>query len=319
MIHKARILIAIPILSLFSAGALSASDDWSFKIGTYMESESHFGEYTDDNMIITPALTFGIENNNVPLYFNFVFENRDKHSNSADENIGDELRHRYHMGTRFNLGGLSVNPEYELRIKNYLGSSFNEKSVLENRFHIKMAAPLNDTLGIYANLMPTLIINNGASSREDGTADKQSYNDYYQEMEVGMKYNFSSASSVALGVYNELGARKQFENSDGSVNNGQSYLTNEFQARVYYNHTLDNGISLNPYARIGLYKKSFSQTAGGEEMAEDFRRDRIGLKMSYTADNGIKPFTEMYYQNENMAEEENRHRVLWKVGVEYSF
>lgn len=61
------------------------------------------------------------------------------------------------------------------------------------------------------------------------------------------------------------------------------------------------------------------EEAGGADTTKDFRGDRFGVKLNYLADNGIAPHFEAYYQHSNFGEKPHQHRLMWKVGLDYSF
>ncbi|MBF9014307.1 MULTISPECIES: hypothetical protein [unclassified Oceanispirochaeta] len=261
-------------------------------MGTYLENETNIHEeHRESDLQITPALTFAVSNDNLPLYLKVEAENRmagDYYFDELDYQSGHTVRQKIMLGGTFGLGKVSFNPEYELRINTPARGDYLDSN-MENRFKMNFGIPLGSQL-TYINLMPTFKVN----ANQD--------NNFYSETEIGYKHNFNNNQSAAVGIYNE------FEKKD-------ELNAVEFQARLYYNHKFDNGISLNPFARIGLYRHVISEG----ESAQDLRRDRVGIKTSYNADNGLSPYTEMWYQNTNIAEDKNRHTILWKVGVSYSF
>jgi len=138
---------------------------------------------------------------------------------------------------------------------------------------------------------------------------------------LGADISSPPAQSLGFSVYNEMEMKEQVE-AGGTINNGGTYKFYEFQLRIKYSYLFGNGILLTPFARIGLLKKSFQQD-GGSEYENNNRRDRFGLQVGYSAENGLRTFGEFYYQRENMesfeVEADPRHRILWKLGMEYSF
>ncbi|MDC7235375.1 MAG: hypothetical protein PQJ58_19260 [Spirochaetales bacterium] len=291
---KKSLIFAIIGLAVFIP-TLSAdsSSPWNFSVGTYMENEMNTDEADkDSDLFISPGVTFGISHDEIPLYMKVEAENRQAGSyyrEDTGQRLGHTVRQKLMFGGKFGLGGIAFNPEYELRIHTPAGIGYEGNSY-ENRFKLNFDFPVSEH-NVYLNMMPTYRVNNGKD------------NTYYHEVETGFRYRFNGTQSFALGLYNEL---ENFDN-DG--------LYNEVQARLYYNHQFSNGINFNPYARIGLYRQYYN----GDENVVDTLRQRAGLKMSYSAENGVSPFTEVWYQNTNLKEDQNVNTVMWKVGVSYSF
>jgi len=169
------------VLSLAVAG-----DDWVFSVNTFMESEEHAGVYSGSDMILAPGIGFGLANSGIG-YFKYTFENRNRHSSSDSESIGDEMRSKFQLGRAFSFGSVTLRPEYELRMKNYKRIHPADKAIYENRFHLDTAVPLDRGWSVFLNLMPTCTV-----SIDPGRAtETAAYIDYYQEAELGGGYQLS--------------------------------------------------------------------------------------------------------------------------------
>ena len=165
--------------------------------------------------------------------------------------------------------------------------------------------------------MPTLIINiNENRSDIDG---ELVFQDYYQEVEIGAGWSWNPNNTLLFSLYNELGIDERVRNSSGSINNGSSYYKYEFQFRLVYQHRSNNGIQLNPFARIGIVRNLLHEITPGVIKSYNFRRDRIGVNINYTTENGISPNLECYYQRSNMGPGPIEHRLAWTVGMDYTF
>lgn len=291
MINKLSLLTLVSLLLTLTV-PLFAAEQWDFKVGTYLENETNINEeHRESDLQITPALTFAVSNNNIPIYFKVEAENRmagKYYSESLGFQGGHTVRQKVMLGGTLGLGNLSFKPEYELRINTPARTEYQDSN-FENRFKLNFGLTMGSHIS-YLNLMPTLKVD----SNQEGN--------FYSEAEIGYKYIFNKNQNSAIAIYNE------FENKN-------DLNAVEFQARLYYNHTFLNGISLNPFARIGLYRHVIS----GGQTVQDLRRDRVGLNISYNVQNGLSPYGEMWYQNTNYAEDQNQHTVLWKVGFSYSF
>lgn len=299
---------------------LTAGENVTTTIGTYMESESNNAEYSGSNMLLAPGLQIGVSKNESGPYINFVFENRDYsyNSNNINRNKGDQYREKFYLGIKTHIGNVSFNPEYELRIETYNRYSIAEKSTFENRFHLKSQFPAGDKAQLFLLLMPTLKIDN-TSSRQQYASGSKTYMDYYQETEFGIRINWNR-ETLSFSLYNEYENEKNYLWDDGSINGGDTYSYYEFQIRASYRHSFKSGINLSPFARVGIVRNKIYQSAGGHRYTENFRRDRYGIVLDYKAPNGIRPYFETYYQRSNMGTgNPTKNMLFWKLGLSYSF
>lgn len=285
--------VFIIFIYLLSCGAsLSAEDLWNVTFGTYLESEINTNKiHRDSDLHITPALTSKISNTTLPLYLKIEMENRkagEYYFNDLDYQGGHKIRQKLMFGGSFGQKSVIFKPEYELRIDSSARGEYLESN-LENRFKLNFLFPVASN-SIYIDLMPTWKV------------FSESDNNFYQESEAGFKYSINRNQSAALAIYN-------------SFENKKSLNAFEFQARIYYNYKFKNGISLNPFARIGLSRQIISSN----ETKINLRRDRLGLKIAQTVENGLAPYAEFWYQHTNDTEDQNQHTILWKIGLSYSF
>jgi hypothetical protein len=306
-------------LLLFSVFHLSAGENAYWTVGTYIESETNNEPYSELNLVIVPGLECSVLGNDVPYFFAYGFEHRDFHFNASQGSKykGNELRNKFLIGYRITSDKLSFKPVYELRVRYFIGYSPSDLAIYENRFHLDLIFYTDSRWIFYLDLMPTLIIDI-TDSRSD-TGESEIYTDYYQEVGAGARILLYDRDILSFGIYNELGINEKVRLADGSLNNGSKINFYEFQIRLSYIHIFLNGIVIAPFARIGLVRNLLYVDAGGVDITKDFRRDRIGVKLNYLADNGIAPNFEAYYQHSNVGDNPHQHRLMWKVGLDYSF
>ncbi len=296
---------------------LAAEPGVTTTVGTFIETKTNNAHWAAANLTVVPGINLGIRGNETPLYGWFHFENRQQAVFSVNGYGGQELRHKYRFGSNLKLGSTSFNPEYELRIKNFVGYPTSLFSIFENRFKLNFAIPIHSKWNLYIELMPTLIIN--INENRDDIGGELVFQDYYQEVEIGAGWSWNPDNTLLFSLYNELGIDERVRNSSGSINNGSSYYKYEFQFRLVYQHRFNNGIQLNPFARIGIVRNFLYKITPGVIESYNFRRDRIGVNLNYTTENGISPNLECYYQRSNMGLEPIEHRLAWTVGMDYTF
>jgi hypothetical protein len=297
---------------------LTALDKTGLDFATFIETETNNSPYSGENLILVPGLIMGIKGLETPVYGRFSFENRMKAENSADDYQGNELRHIYVVGGRIGeSGGHTFNPELEIRVKNYVGYSFDDKSNIENRFHLRFLFPVGRGWSILLNTMPTLLLASSTSSREEGATGNTTYFDFYNESLLGTVWKINQKNSLTAAFYNELRDYQDYEWSDGSVNDGGIRLMNEFQFRLSWTGSFSNGVVLVPFVRIGIVRNEYYVDAGGVERTEDYRRDRYGVLIRNTSSD-LTPFLEAYYQYQEENGATPQHMMFWKVGMNYS-
>ncbi len=268
-------LISMVLLIAVAAPVFADSSDWNFRIGSHLENTIMLDEDRAGDSQVNPALIFRAGYKNV--YLQLEGENR---TGASSDHIA---RQKVRVGGRTSFGALAFSPEYELRINTPVQGEYSDSN-WENRFKLNFTGNFGDHRP-YLNMMPTWKVN--ASSDDN----------YYHEMELGYRYMISGTQNVAFGIYNELNV-----NSDDT-------LHNELQARIYYTYTMDNGISVSPFARIGLYRT--------RNDVQDWRRDRAGFKLDYSAPNGLAPYGEMYWEGTEKSDYEQK--IVVKMGASYSF
>lgn len=286
-------------------------------VGTYIETETNNAVWAAGNLTVAPGLIFGLKGKETPLYGRIEFENRQQAKFAVSGYTGQELRTKFKIGGDVKFGKISFNPEYELRFKAYVGQPLSELSIYENRFHLNFTFPVGEKWSVYLKAMPTLIVNINDSRDESG--DENVFQDYYQEIELGTAWAWNQNNTLLLGIYNELGFNEKVENPSGVINGGKNFEMYEFQFRIIYRHKFGNGINLDPFARIGIVRNLLYQTSPDDISTENFRRDRFGVNVKYSAENGITPYMQTYYQRSNMGDDPVQHRFELKVGLDYVF
>ena len=88
-----------------------------------------------------------------------------------------------------------------------------------------------------------------------------------------------------------------------------------------YEKKFDNGIAVSPFIRYSVSSKT--ENSNGVDTDHD-GKVRYGLKMGYTADNGIGVYAETYYQNEPKEntpgpDSPDKNRVFFKLVLDYKF
>lgn len=313
-----RINLAISVILLvFGCSTLGAESGVLTTVGTFIETETNNAHWAAANLTVAPGLNFGLAGKVVPIYGWLHFENRELAAISENGYTGQELRSKFRFGSNLKLEKTAFNPEYELRVKYFVGIPVSELSIYENRFKLNFNFPVGNNWAIYLKAMPTLIIN--INENRDDTGGEKVFLDYYQEFELGAGWSWNQHNTLLLGIYNELGIDQAVTNSDGSINGGKNFGLYEFQARLVYKHEFRNGIHLDPFARIGIVRNFLYEKTPGEITTGNFRRDRFGFNLKYSAENGLRPNMEGYYQRSNMGSGPVQHRFYWKIGLDYQF
>ena len=315
-----RRLVALVLstgLVLVPLAGIGAQQKVAGTLGAFTENEINNAPYASGNLYLVPGLTASLRSLSVPIYGKLQFENRMKPSALAgDTYAGTELRHRYHVGGTLELlDGYVFNPEYEARLKNYVGSDFRDRGVWENRIHLSFLLRLNPSWDLVVRAMPTYILENNATDPRGGGTT--SYSDFYSEPSLGPSWTIDSRNKLSLLVYEEMRLYEQFETAPGTLNNGGTFRMVEMQVRLIWAHKFRNGISIGPYARAGIFRHEYSRT-GGTTVAADYRRDRVGLTLRYNAEEGgINPYMETYWQRQEQNGADPQHRFMFKMGFDY--
>lgn len=310
------IILTYPV----AVSVLHAGENVNTTVGTYIETQINNEAYASDNLVIVPGLKFRIAGASFPMYFQYVFENRDKNHDPSGGSAytGNELRSKFHIGYPFMPGDFSFKPEYELRVKYYVGQPPSEQAVYENRFHLNTGMDTASMWSFYLNYMPTLIFDICDDRSVGGQVE--TYTDYYHEAEIGAGLALNQSNSIKVGLYSEVGIDDFIGDSGSNLTDGQYLYKYEFQLRLYYQHTFPSGLVLAPFARIGLIRKyAYYDEPGNDHYLKDYRRSRYGMKISSSVSNALTPFFEGYYQHSNMGDGVQNHRMMWKVGMDYTF
>ncbi len=284
-----KIISAVLLIAL--AAPVFASD-WGFTVGAHMENEMNLeDEFAGSDLYISPAVNFKVQYKDV--YVKVEGENRiGSEAYLTGGESGHNLRQKVMVGGKMGFGALTFTPEYELRMTTPVDDGYDmDGTAFENRFKLRFGMNMGDHRP-WLNMMPTV--------KTSATGN----NTYYHEVELGYRYMISGNQNVALGLYNEF-----------STVYDSSKTNNELQARLYYSYKFDSGITLAPFARIGLYR----DRAGADD---NQRRDRVGAKVSYSAPNGVAPFAEAWWQGTQRdvaGLPDYNNRIMFKMGATYSW
>ena len=294
------------VLSLFLGlmGSAYALEKVDITTGVYMESENHNAEYNSSDVTVH-GVRAKLDFKDFPLWTEFAYEYRNADSLSGHQ--GDEDRYKFMLGSRFNAGDFSFRPEYELRVGDKRESP--EKNV-GHRFKPNWGYKFNDQWSLFNGWLFAYEPNKAYR----GYSETKTWDDYYHEIETGLKFKFADDQAVAFGFYNEY---KKEEKSDMYQ---RAKKFDEWQIRLAYEKKFDNGILVSPFARITVSQK--------EEAKEGYDikskgKGRYGVKMGYAADNGLGVYGETYYQNEPREvdghDQSDKNRFFLKLGVDYTF
>ncbi len=269
---KKRIAFLVTAVLLITMAAPVFADDLKFTIGSFVETKSNL----DDNI---QASGGGIIGADFKVQYNDLYVKIAEESRSG----GSALRQKYILGyNTLSFGAFSLKPEYEFRTNSAMDDMFGDSAEYEHRFKLNFGGKFGDHRA-YLNTMPTL---------------KHDSDDlwYFHEVELGYRFMISGSRNFALALFNEL--EMTGDNSD--------IEQNEIQVRLYYSHKFENGISVNPYARISVYRKALGE------------RYRVGSKLSYSASNGLAPFGEVYWEGTDKASGFTND-LMAKFGMSYSW
>ncbi len=295
------------LLSFFLGiyGSSHALEKLDITTGTYIESENHNATYNSSDVTVH-GFRVNLNAKDFPLWTEFVYEYRNADSPSGHANDAD--RYKFMLGSGFNYGGFVFKPEYELRITDLRESP---QKATDHRFKPNWGYKFNDQWSLFNGWLF------GYRMTDDyrGHLETKSWDDYFHELETGVKYKFSGDQAVVFSVYNEY---VKNEKSDLEY---RAYKFEDWQIRVAYEKKFDNGVSVTPFIRYSV--TSTSKYTGGVDGDHD-GKGRYGVKMGYTADNGISVSGETYYQDEPQKRSEgqdkaNKNRVFFKLGLDYKF
>ena len=269
-----------------------------------MESEDHNSEYSSSDLDVK-GIKLKAAMKEIPLWVEFNYEYRNV---NLSGHTGDEDRYKFMIGYKFEAGSFVFRPEYELRIRELRESPDEQWG---NRFKPNWDYKFNDQWTLFNNWMFTY----QPTKAYRGMSDTKNWDDYYHEIETGIKYKFEGNQAVLFSVYNE------YEKDEKSPAQVQAYSYDEWQLRLAYEKKFNNGVFVSPFVRIGIDKSE--KTVLGYDN-DNKLRNRYGAKMGYTAENGIGVYGEAYYQDEEMqtasgVKMNERDKVFLKLGVDYTF
>lgn len=294
------------ILGLFlgMVGSTYALEKLDITVGGYLESENHNAEYSSSDLDVT-GVRVKLALKDIPLWTEFAYEYRNA---NLSGHTGDEDRYKFMIGYKFEAGSFVFRPEYELRVRELRESPDEQWG---NRFKPNWDYKFNDQWTLFNNWMFTY----QPTKADRGTADAKNWDDYYHEIETGVKYKFEGNQAVLFSIYNE------YEKDEKSPAYVQAYSYDEWQVRLAYEKKFDNGVFVSPFVRIGI-DKSEETTLGYDN--DHKLRNRYGAKMGYVADNGIGVYGEAYYQDEEMQNAAgvkmgDRDKMFFKLGLDYKF
>lgn len=285
--------------------------------GAFTESQLNNEPYASGNLFLVPGMSVSLRGLDIPIFGKIQFENRMKPGTLAGNTYLDtELRHRYHFGGILELiPGYTFTPEYEARIKNYAGYDFHDKSIWENRFHMNFSLHLAPAWKLVIMAMPTWVLEHDSTDPRGGGVS--AYSDFYSEASLGPSWTISSRDALSLMLYEESKIYQQFETSPGTLNNGLAFRMLEFQVRIIWSHQFQSGISINPFARIGIIRNVYTQTGGTVDVSDE-RRNRFGFTLRGDAsEGGTSLYMESYYQRQEQNGSTPVHRFMFKLGCDY--
>ena len=295
------------VLSLFLGlvGSIHALEKLDITTGTYIESENHNATYNSSDVTVH-GFRVNLNAKDFPLWTEFVYEYRN--ADSASGHQGDADRYKVMLGSNFNFGDFSFKPVYELRITDMRESS--EKTT-DHRFQPNWGYKFNDQWSLFNGWLFGL--------RQDdayrGYSEVKSWDDYFHELETGVKYKFTDDQAVSFSIYNE------YVKSEKSDMQYRAHKFEDWQIRLAYEKKFSNGIMVSPFIRYSV--SSETENSNGIDTDHD-GKGRYGVKMGYVADNGIGVYAETYYQNEPREntpgpDSPDKNRVFFKLGLDYKF
>lgn len=294
------------VLGLFLGlvGSVSALEKLDVTTGVYMESENHNAKYNESDVTVHGAKV-NLNFKDFPLWTEFVYEYRN--ANSLTGHSGDADRYMFKLGSKLTFGDFAFKPEYELRITDVRES---DKKTTDHRFKPNWNYKFNDQFTLYNNWLFGYRVDKNTR----GYAEAKDWDDYFHEIETGLKYSFTDDQSVEVGFFNEY---MKAEKSDLQYR-GEKF--EDWQIRLAYTKQFSNGISVTPFTRISLESKT--KNPNGTDTKYN-GKGRYGVKLGYTADNGIGISAETYYQNEPRKTEgvkaSDKNRTFFKLGLDYTF
>ena len=295
------------VLGLFLglAGSSYALEKLDITTGMYIESENHNATYNSSDVTVH-GFRVNLNAKDFPLWTEFVYEYRNADSPSGHK--GDADRYKVMLGSNFNFGDFYFKPAYELRITDMRESS--EKTT-DHRFQPNWGYKFNDQWSLFNGWL--------FGYRQDdayrGYSEVKSWDDYFHELETGVKYKFTDDQAFLFSVYNE------YVKSEKSDMQYRAHRFDDWQIRIAYEKKFDNGIAVSPFIRYSVSSKT--ENSNGVDTDHD-GKGRYGVKMGYVADNGIGVYAETYYQNEPREntpgpDSPDKNRVFFKLGLDYKF
>ena len=295
------------VLSLFLGlvGSVHALEKLDITTGTYIESENHNATYNSSDVTVH-GFRVNLNAKDFPLWTEFVYEYRN--ADSASGHQGDADRYKVMLGSGFNFGDFSFKPVYELRITDMRESS--EKTT-DHRFQPNWGYKFNDQWSLFNGWLFGL--------RQDdayrGYSEVKSWDDYFHELETGVKYKFTDDQAVSFSIYNE------YVKSEKSDMQYRAHKFEDWQIRLAYEKKFSNGIMVSPFIRYSV--SSETENSNGIDTDHD-GKGRYGVKMGYVADNGIGIYGETYYQSEPREnspgpDSPDKNRVFFKLALDYKF
>ena len=295
------------VLSLFLGlvGSVQALEKLDITTGTYIESENHNATYNSSDVTVH-GFRVNLNAKDFPLWTEFVYEYRN--ADSASGHQGDADRYKVMLGSGFNFGDFSFKPVYELRITDMRESS--EKTT-DHRFQPNWGYKFNDQWSLFNGWLFGL--------RQDdayrGYSEVKSWDDYFHELETGVKYKFTDDQAVSFSIYNE------YVKSEKSDMQYRAHKFEDWQIRLAYEKKFSNGIMVSPFIRYSV--SSETENSNGIDTDHD-GKGRYGVKMGYVADNGIGIYGETYYQSEPREnspgpDSPDKNRVFFKLALDYKF
>lgn len=295
------------VLGLFLGlvGSTYALEKLDITTGMYIESENHNAEYNSSDVTVH-GFRVNLNAKDFPLWTEFVYEYRNADSSSGHK--GDADRYKVMLGSKFDFGNFYFKPEYELRITDMRESA--EKTT-DHRFKPNWGYAFNDQWGLYNDWL--FAYRNDDAYR--GYSEVKSWDDYFHEIETGVKYKFADDQAVSFSVYNE------YVKSEKSDMQYRAHKFDDWQIRLSYQKKFSNGVSVSPFIRYSV--ASTTENSDGIDTDHD-GKGRYGVKMGYVADNGIGVFAETYYQDEPRErsvgpDQAHKDRLFFKLALDYKF
>ena len=295
------------LLSLFLglAGSVYALEKIDITTGVYMESENHNATYKDSDVTVH-GIRLNLNAKDYPIWTEFVYEYRN--ANSLSGHQGDADRYKFMLGSYFSLGDFYFKPTYELRITDVRESSLK---TTDHRFQPNWDYKFNDQWSLFNGWLFGLRVDKDYR----GYSETKSWDDYFHELETGVKYKFASDQNVSFSLYNE------YVKNEKSDRQFRAYKFEDWQLRIAYQKMFDNGISISPFMRYSVSSKSkYADGIDGDHNGTA----RYGVKIGYAADNGIGVSGETYFQDKpekrNIGSDKaHKDRFFFKLGLDYKF